>query len=237
MTDRDRELYDKHEQQAWQDIQTTTDRFDQSMLTLSSAALGVSVAFIKDIVPFAQAVWSLLLYASWICFSLCIVVTVLSFQVSRAALKQHLDYLKRCYLDGDRRFFNKQSLAAKMLPVMSWTAATFFVLGIVSTLVFCGVNVANARRSPSMKDTKRSYVTDGRAPVQMTPVEERKLVEGRAPVQMTPTAEERGRQPVAMTPADTPGDLQKGRQPVTMTPTTSTPPVEKPTTPAPAKKK
>jgi hypothetical protein len=41
-------LYDEHRKQTWQDIQSSTDNFDKNLLTVSSAALGFSLAFIKD---------------------------------------------------------------------------------------------------------------------------------------------------------------------------------------------
>lgn len=80
-------------EQVKSDIDSSTDSFDKSMLTLSSGALGVSLAFIKDIVPLGQAAWIFLLLASWIAFALCIVTTVVSFQFSIAALKKQRDFL------------------------------------------------------------------------------------------------------------------------------------------------
>jgi len=45
------ELYKAHLQQAWGSIDSSTDSFDQALLAVSSGALGLSLAFIKDIVP------------------------------------------------------------------------------------------------------------------------------------------------------------------------------------------
>ena len=60
------ELYNEHRRQAWQDIQMSTDQFDRSLLTLSSGALVLSLAFIKDAVPLKDAVGIYWLYSSWI---------------------------------------------------------------------------------------------------------------------------------------------------------------------------
>jgi len=79
------------------------------LLTLSSSALGLSLAFIKDIVPLARALWLPLLYASWVLFVLCIVATLASFQVSIAAQNKHLFFLQKYYLEGKREFFNKKT--------------------------------------------------------------------------------------------------------------------------------
>ncbi len=93
--DRAYELYLEHLKQAWEDLQSGSDEFDKSILTYSSDALGVSVAFIKDIVPLANANGLLLLYGSWITFGLAIVTTVLSFQLSVKAQKTHVDHLRQ----------------------------------------------------------------------------------------------------------------------------------------------
>jgi hypothetical protein len=37
------QLYNDHKKQAWEDIQSSTDSCDQSLLTLSSGGLGLSV--------------------------------------------------------------------------------------------------------------------------------------------------------------------------------------------------
>ena len=50
-----KELYAKHIAQTWSDQQASSDSFDNNLLTFSSAALGLSLAFIKDVVPRFQA--------------------------------------------------------------------------------------------------------------------------------------------------------------------------------------
>jgi hypothetical protein len=137
----ERELYIAHAKQAWDDIQSSTDSFDQSLLTLSSGALGLSLAFIKDIVPFKQAVWSKTLYASWIFFAACVVLTVFSFRLSIAAQNKHLEYLAKYYLERRQEYFNKKSVYSKILSVFTWLASAFFLLGLVCTVLFCLKNV------------------------------------------------------------------------------------------------
>jgi hypothetical protein len=61
-TDHAYELYVEHQKQTWADCQRASDEFDKSILTYSSGGLGVSLAFVKDIVPLAQTVALPLLY-------------------------------------------------------------------------------------------------------------------------------------------------------------------------------
>ncbi len=40
-------LYDEHRRHAWDQINDSTDNFDRNLLTLSSGALALSIAFLK----------------------------------------------------------------------------------------------------------------------------------------------------------------------------------------------
>jgi hypothetical protein len=138
---RRQELYYAHLKQTWQDIQSSTDNFDKNLLAVSSAALGFSVAFIKDIVHLDKAVWHSVLYASWFSFVACIVIVVFSFLLSVAALNKQLEYLPRYYEQKDDGILKKKSAAAIVLKWFTWASAAFFLAGIILTVIFCMKNV------------------------------------------------------------------------------------------------
>jgi hypothetical protein len=138
---RRRDLWDEHRKQAWQDIQSSTDSFDKNLLAVSTAALGFSVAFIKDIVPLASAEWHFVLYTSWLSFVACIVITVFSFRLSVAALNKHLEHLRHYYEKKDETFLTKKSKTAIVLNWFTWAAAALFLAGIICTVVFCMKNL------------------------------------------------------------------------------------------------
>jgi hypothetical protein len=140
-----RTLYNDHRKQAWEDIQSSTDSFDQSLITMSSGVLGLSLAFVKDIVPLNKAVWLHVLYTSWVSFVLCVVITVISFRVSVAAQNKNLEYLAKYYLECRDEFFNKQSAYSKALTWLTWAAGTLFIVGLASTVAFCIKNVARVK--------------------------------------------------------------------------------------------
>jgi hypothetical protein len=50
-------LHDEYRKKVWDDIKSGTENFDKYMLTFSSGALGLSLAFIKDVVPIGRAIW------------------------------------------------------------------------------------------------------------------------------------------------------------------------------------
>jgi hypothetical protein len=135
------ELYDEARKRVMEDIQSGTDSFDQSLLTLSTGALGLSLAFIKDIVPLKEAVHMRLLFASWLAFGACILLTVFSFPLSIAAQKKHLKYLAAYYLEQKEEFFDRRSGYSKALTLLTWAASLGFVSGLVCTLLFCMKNL------------------------------------------------------------------------------------------------
>jgi len=179
------ELYVEHQKQTWTDCQSASDEFDKSVLTYSSAGLGVSLAFIKDIVPLAQAVVLPLLYGSWIAFGVAILVTIGSYWLSIHAQRTHLEHLRKYYLDRQPEYLNAKNPAASWVGAFRWISGICFLLAIAGTIVFSILNVAESKHMSDQKNTS--------GPIN--------LHEGRQPVSMTPLG--KGRQPMAMTPVPT----------------------------------
>jgi hypothetical protein len=140
-----RNLFGEHQKQAWTDIQSSTDAYDQALISLSSGVLGLSLAFIKDIVKLDKAVWLGFLYTSWVAFVLCVLITVISFRLSVAAQNKQLKYLEKYYLERRDEFFNKRSGYSKALTWLTWLAGAFFVTGLGATVIFCIENVARVK--------------------------------------------------------------------------------------------
>jgi|HubBroStandDraft_4_1064222.scaffolds.fasta_scaffold30768_3 hypothetical protein len=139
--------------QGWEDIQTSTDDFDKNLLAVSSGALGVSLAFIKDVVPLATAVWLPALYISWAAFALCVLVTLTSFQLSIHAGKRQLDIAREYYIEKKTESLKKKNWATKAVKVSTIVSGVMFFIGLVCTLCFCEVNV-HRRASIVQQSTK-----------------------------------------------------------------------------------
>lgn len=139
------ELYNQHAQQAWTDQQASSDEFDKALLTFSSGALVLSLAFIKDIVPLKEAVSLHLLYSSWGLFLACIVVTVLSFALSIEAQKVHVTYLYRYYIERKDEYGNKRSTWSKLVTLCAYLGGTFFLAGLATTVLFAYLNISGIK--------------------------------------------------------------------------------------------
>jgi hypothetical protein len=130
------ELFNDHKKQAWADIQSSTDSYDQALLTLSSGVLGLSIAFIKEIVPLQYATWLALLYVSWVAFVLCILTTVISFQVAKATQNEHLDHCWRFYVERDDSYRQNRGKYSRALTGCTIVAGALFVLALACTINF-----------------------------------------------------------------------------------------------------
>src|SRR5437867_2615202 len=133
-------LCDEHRRQIWQDIQSSADNFDKYILTLSSGALGLSLSFIKDIVPLGTAVWRSLLYVSWGCFGLCILLTIASYQFGILAQKEHLRNLPKYYFEGDDKGLQRGGYW-KTVASLTWICCGLFAAGLICTVFFCITNM------------------------------------------------------------------------------------------------
>jgi len=207
---RPEELYDRHRDKVWEDIKSSTESFDKYMLTFSSGALALSLAFVKDVVPLGKAVWIASLIGSWIAFVLCILVTLMSFQCSVKALESTIPALNEYYLHGKEDAFNRhlQSFWSRAVGWCTLGQVVSFALGVIFTMMFVIANVRDDRMSKP--ENAQKVVTGGSLktlkPAAMTP-----LSEGFKPPQMTPAVtngEHRGIQSVPMTPAPTQGTPQ-----------------------------
>ncbi len=220
-------LYDIHRDKVWEDIKSSTENFDKYMLTFSSGALALSLAFIKDAVPLKTAVWIPSLLLSWSAFVLCILATLVSFRFSIKALESTIPALNEYYLQGKQDAFNRhlKSWWSKAIDCCTVGQIVFFALGVILTMAFV---VANAREERMNKDTPVQKVVTSNLGKSVKPAAMTPLTEGQKPQAMTPVAggtENRGVQSVPMTPTGIGG----GPKPAPMTPA----PAQGPAQPAP----
>ena len=170
------ELHDEYRRKVWDDIRPGTENFDKYMLTFSSGALVLSLAFIKDVVPIKKAIWIPSLVSSWIAFVLCILVTLISFRISIRALEEMAPFLDAFYLEGKPEAFNKHH-ESRWTQAVDWCAnlaIVFFILGLAFTMAFVGVNIREAKRMSDKETTEKVFTgnfEEGLKPPAMTPVQ------------------------------------------------------------------
>lgn len=120
---------------------SNSERFDGAILTLSTAALGISLTFVKEIVPVEKAQCLALLEISWWLFSLAIVSTIVSFLASQLGIKRQLQYAEEYYLNKKEEFLTKENIPAKLTEALNYTSGLLFVAAVIFTTAFVSTNL------------------------------------------------------------------------------------------------
>jgi hypothetical protein len=112
--------------------------FDKAMLTLSGGALGLSLSFIKQLVPHPHLIG--LLATAWSSLAVALLATILGLHISQSAIRRARDML-----DGDQRgdkdALNQKNTPARWTDCFNWIAATTFMVGIVLLVMFALLNL------------------------------------------------------------------------------------------------
>lgn len=145
---RAQQLYDEYRKKTLDDIKSQTQNFDDNLLKFSSGALGLSLAFIKDVVPLPQAIWIWCLFLSWMAFAVCILVTLASFQLSVVAHRRSLPALEAYYIKGRQEALDShlKTLWVRALDWCTFIGSASFLGGVILTLLFVAANVWKVRQ-------------------------------------------------------------------------------------------
>ncbi len=120
---------------------SNSERLDNAILTLSTGALGLSLAFIKDIVPIKIAIYLWLLKTSWWLFGVSIVITLCSFVVSQLGINIQLKYAEEYYLNKKNEYLTKRNRFAKATDVLNYSSCAIFIMAIICTIIFVSLNI------------------------------------------------------------------------------------------------
>lgn len=198
-------LHDEYRKKIWEDSQSGSENFDKYLITFSTGALGLSLSFIKEIVPLKDAIWIPLLIVSWATFILAALVTLISFRFSLLALDRSVPVLHDYYLKGKTEAYDKHmdDWRTKAIDWCAWGGLFCFVLGLICTMIFVSGNVLRAngmaeKDSPQTGNPIRIDRIDfGCKPPAMTPVTQNTKLEAH-PHQQDKV--EKGNKPPRFTP-------------------------------------
>lgn len=136
-----RTLHVEHSKIAWDAIQSSSDEYDKGILTMSSAMLALSLAFMKDIVPRTQVVHRFSLYLSWGCFALSVLTVICSFRLSIPAHYAHLRSINDYYLGRDDKALSRKNRWGFWVEISNWISGFTFLAGILSSVYFVTANL------------------------------------------------------------------------------------------------
>jgi hypothetical protein len=110
-------------------------KFDTHILTLAGGALGLSLTFIRNLIPSGQEPRAkALIISAWSCFGLTLLIILVSFMTSQAACeKEIIDLENRKPISN-----NRWRIITKAFNILS--IATF-ITGVVLFVIFAAVNL------------------------------------------------------------------------------------------------
>ncbi|MBK8401432.1 MAG: hypothetical protein IPL29_10390 [Propionivibrio sp.] len=132
--------------------QKSQDDFDKTVLTLSGGALGISFAFLKDIVGPQTIVLSGFLLAAWLAWAFSTFSVLTSYYLSHLALRRAISQV------DDGTIFKKPpgGVFACLTAILNGTGAVLFLVGVCCITVF---TVANLPTKGATNDRKETTVT------------------------------------------------------------------------------
>lgn len=194
---------------------SNSENADRAILSVSTAALGFSLAFLKDIVPLQEAIFPYLPYLSWALFALSIVLTLLSFFSSQKAIDEQLVLAHRYYIERDEDAIMLRPTSAKLTDILNKSGAAFLVVGLVVTCAFVGINLWKGKSV-----SEKEQINKGASVPLMQRVPQGGTLEQKgAPIPMlqtVPTNPQSGApvpslQKVPVSPTPTPAESAKGK--------------------------
>jgi hypothetical protein len=119
------------------------EQIDKYLFTLSSAGIGVSIAFIKDIVDLPNSSYIGMLYTSWGFFVLTIAINMVSYIPSLKALKKRRRHAERYYLQNDTSVFDEKNPQETLLTYLRYLSIASYIIAISLTIFFVMLNGDN----------------------------------------------------------------------------------------------
>ena len=148
---------------AFETLNTDQAECDKQLLALSATFLGVSLAFVKDVVPLKDAVYLWEFYGALVCLLSCVCLVLCTFQYSIHGHFRLVNYweLKEKCLDATDE--EKPELNGRLLKLWAWlerkagriklanrASLVLFIAGTVFLVIFVITNVQReARLAPT----------------------------------------------------------------------------------------
>lgn len=117
--------------------QKAQEDFDKTVLSLSGGALGISFAFIKDIVGAGQSHNTFLLLLSWVAWGFSISSVLMSYFFSHLALRRAIEQVDKDKIHNGRPGGCYDFITA----TLNCVGGLLFLAGVIFIIIFVGYNL------------------------------------------------------------------------------------------------
>ena len=135
------EQYIKQDEELSKRDLSNVENLDKAILSLSSAGLGLSLVFIRNVVELKDASHVLLLHVSWFMFVLAIISTLSSYLFGQCALDKQRELNEKYYLEGDENAGQRMPLASKITRYLSYVSVSTYIAAVSFTALFIALNL------------------------------------------------------------------------------------------------
>jgi hypothetical protein len=118
---------------------SNSENFDRSVLTLSIAALALSVTFLTKLPGEVTSPFAMLL--SWALFAIAVLSTLGSFLTSQKALEKSIEQAERYYIHCDATAIYEKSRWLRVNAYLTYISGAAFSSGIIALLCFVSQNL------------------------------------------------------------------------------------------------
>jgi len=129
----------------WSLRQSNIEHADNLVLTLSAGILGLSISFVKDIVPIDRIVQLWELRTSWWAFSGSILFTLVSYWLARREMGVQETFAYNYYVENKPEYFEKRNYWKLATDACNSLASICFAAGVVLLVLFVSINLSAER--------------------------------------------------------------------------------------------
>ena len=151
------EIHDKFRDDLLKRQLSNTENYDKTILTLSSSGLAISLTFLNFIIPRGSANFIWIIQASWVCFLLSIVFSLIAYHVSNKAIDSYLVIAEDYYTHGDGTAFNRRVLPSIINTWINHIVGILFCVAITGVVAFVIVNLSSKEIDMTSKKVETSH--------------------------------------------------------------------------------
>lgn len=137
-SERNKRLYEQDRDDLWRRQLSASENLDKTIIFTSLPLLGISLVFLKDIVPEKQIVHLWILIIAWISFVAAILCVISSYWTCMLAADKLDPQVKDYYLKGGKRPYSRYDTTTRFLNYFS---SIFYLVAIILTVVFFSFNL------------------------------------------------------------------------------------------------
>jgi len=137
--------------------------FDKAILTLAAGAFGLSLTFIRQIVPNIEAGTLYLLISAWAGFAISMLFTLVSFLTSQRACARQREILEEEYFDKSDNRDRKAQTKNKFAIWTDWLNRLSIITFIIGVILLALFSISNLREG-NMSDEKKGKEERGFVP-------------------------------------------------------------------------